>query len=110
MTKRKDHARTWSPLKSGSADDIRWTGSLAYIGPEIPEDAPPIVPEGIARRRMTVLHGQCPCGAVPQWPNRKQRRASKARASARVQIVFATHESDCPAIAPEVLALVGGGR
>lgn len=37
-----------------------------YVGVDLPDDAPAELKEGIARRRITVLTGCCPCGATPE--------------------------------------------
>jgi hypothetical protein len=35
---------------------------IVFLLPVIPDDAPPLVREGIARRRLVVICGECPCG------------------------------------------------
>ncbi len=35
--------------------------------PVIPDDAPYVIREGIARRRIAAHTGQCPCGAVTDY-------------------------------------------
>lgn len=65
----------------------------------VPEDAPPVVREGLARRRLVSLTGSCPCGAVREL-NRAARRA--ARRGAGVAVIPVEHENGCPAISPEV--------
>ncbi len=61
----------------------------AYLLPVIPDDAPYRVREGIARRRITTLTGQCPCGAVMN--------VGDLQAGA-VTNVAVEHEAGCPAI------------
>jgi hypothetical protein len=39
-------------------------GRVALVLPVIPEAAPYRVREGVARRRIAALTGQCPCGAT----------------------------------------------
>jgi len=62
-------------------------GEGMYLIDAIPDDAPPLVREGIARRRIVDLEGACPCGAslvVEPGGN-------------GVLHLSCTHESDCPA-------------
>ena len=78
---------------------------VAYLLPEIPEDAPGELREGLARRRLTVLHGECPCGAKVELPNREaRRRAAAAGAVLRVEV---EHEDGCPAVDRRVRAALG---
>lgn len=79
------------------------TRAALYLTPAIPDDAPSVVREGLARRRRVVFDGACRCGAVLRLPNRAERRRV-ARARSRVQTTTVQHEADCPAIAPELVA------
>jgi hypothetical protein len=79
-------------------DDGRRTG---YLGPELSEDLPPHVLEGLTRRRLVSLGEPCPCGARLVIPNRAARRA--ATRARRVLHVEIEHEDDCPAICLELL-------
>lgn len=56
-----------------------------------PEDAPPAVREGFARRAMVNGGGVCPCGARMVIPNRAERRRGRTTRAVTV------HEDDCPA-------------
>jgi hypothetical protein len=67
------------------------------VVPEIPEDAPARVREGLARRRLAVTTGRCPCGARLDLP---------ATPSGTVTHVTLEHEPDCPAIDPALEQLV----
>jgi hypothetical protein len=68
---------------------------VLYVTPTIPDDAPPRIREGIARRRIVSRTGQCPCGARIRFPNRAERRAAaKAGLPATATV---EHEPDCPA-------------
>jgi hypothetical protein len=61
----------------------------------VPEDAPPQLREGIARRRLVEIEGRCPCGArVSQPPRRERRRAARA-GDPLVSVI--RHRSNCPA-------------
>jgi hypothetical protein len=60
----------------------------------VPEDAPPELREGLARRNIVNTGGTCPCGARLTL-NRAQRRAV-ARGGAMVPVQI-EHEDDCPA-------------
>ncbi len=62
----------------------------AFVVPKIPDAAPFAVREGIARRRITAMTGQCPCGAVMNV-------GDDLRAGA-VTNVNIEHEDNCPAI------------
>lgn len=75
-----------------------------YIGPEIAEDAPPVVREGLARRRLTAVNGRCPCGAVIVHPR---------VFPVQVTTVAVWHEHGCPAASKKVdqwLRRSGGDR
>jgi hypothetical protein len=74
------------------------------ITDDIPDSAPPIVREGLARRRLSWTEQGCPCGARLPRLNRSQRRQmAKDRKHGRgVWQVDIQHEPDCPAVAPEV--------
>lgn len=73
--------------------------------PKIPDDAPELVREGIARRRLTAVTGECPCGARVLWPDRAARR--RMRRSGEATQIRAEHEDDCPAITANILAAIG---
>lgn len=68
---------------------------FAFVLPIVREDLPAAVREGLARRRITVLEGTCPCGATFRPPNRAERR----RAARTGQLLRASvaHENGCPA-------------
>lgn len=80
---------------------------VAYVGPQLHETYPPLVLEGLVRRRLVATTGACPCGAHLAMPNRAARRAA-ARAGRVVMEVRVEHEDDCPAVDPRVDQL--GGR
>jgi len=64
--------------------------------PEIPEDAPPAVREGVARRRLVATTGRCPCGAqlhLPEHPT-----------PGTFTSVAVHHEDWCPAADPNLRA------
>jgi hypothetical protein len=73
-----------------------------YVGPDLCEDLPPVVLEGLARRRLVAVGQGCPCGARMQVPNRAARRAA-ARSGRPVLEVSVEHEPDCPAVCTELL-------
>jgi hypothetical protein len=70
---------------------------VLYVLPKIPEAAPPAVREGVARRRLTVIAGRCPCGAEISLPD---------VAGGTVADVKVWHEDDCPAGDQLLLPLV----
>ena len=69
--------------------------AVAVIDVEIPDDAPQLIREGLARRATVNAGGTCPCGARFVMPNRATRR--KARRTGEVIAVTVAHEPDCPA-------------
>ncbi|WP_158228124.1 hypothetical protein [Pseudonocardia sp. MH-G8] len=86
-----------------SADLIETTVDgewAALVAAEIPDGAPAAVREGIARRRLVVTQGECPCGAVFRPPPRAERRA--AARTGRVLHVRVEHSDDCPAITTHI--------
>ncbi len=88
--------------------DITFKGEVAYVLPVVAESAPHAVREGIARRRLTLLEGECPCGAVFSPPNRQQRRqAARHGGVLRPRI---KHENDCPATDANLRRELNGGR
>jgi hypothetical protein len=82
--------------------------STLVVAPQIPDDAPTAVREGLARRRLVNAGGTCPCGARMQLPNRATRR--QARREGRVTHVSIEHDDDCPAVTANLNAAMAGGR
>ena len=78
--------------------------AVLSIVPPIPEDAPPTIREGIARRRLVATGKPCPCGARPLRPNRAQRR--RAAKTSRVTTVYIVHENGCPAVTETLTAAI----
>jgi len=70
----------------------------------IPDDAPQVVREGLARRAVVNEGGDCPCGASWPRPNREQRR--KLKEPGALLRVDVEHEADCPAGTAVLLAAV----
>ena len=70
-------------------DDAR----ALVVDASIPDDAPAMVREGLARRAIVNRGGTCPCGARAALPNRAERRRSRGA----VLQVLVEHEADCPA-------------
>jgi|GEM_PF-4101947 len=62
---------------------------------EIPDTAPELIREGLARRSIVNSGGTCPCGARWPRPNRAQRRRMKE--PGKVTYLQVEHEVDCPA-------------
>lgn len=80
--------------------DLPGVGRVGVILPIVHEDAHPSVREGVARRRLCLLTGECPCGARVTMPNRATRRAMRRdheRDSGAVWQVSVLHADDCPA-------------
>jgi len=61
---------------------------VAYVLPVVPEDAPHAIREGVARRRITATTGQCPCGAVVDYGDRRP---------GEVGVAEVWHQRSCPA-------------
>jgi hypothetical protein len=76
--------------------------------PTIPDDAPALVREGLARRRITAATGHCPCGARVVWPNRAERRA--AQRTGRALRVTVVHDDECPATNENLIKAERGAR
>ena len=92
---------------TGSVEGI----STAFVVPALPDDAPAVVREGIARRRLATIRGECPCGARRPRLNRELRRRLKRDGSTpETCSVDIEHELDCPAVAHETVAHVRGWR
>lgn len=73
----------------------------AVLLPDIPDGAPDPVREGIARRRLVMTTGACPCGAVMTGPNRAQRRQiirDRRHHDTQAWQVDIQHDNDCPAV------------
>jgi hypothetical protein len=68
---------------------------VLFVVPALPDDAPPRLREGLARRRVFYATGRCPCGATFEMPNRATRRA--ARKTGAVIHSRVLHKQDCPA-------------
>lgn len=56
----------------------------------IPDDAPPLIREGLARRRVQAIDGVCPCGGRLLW-------SMSTSSAAVLRRVVAQHWDDCPA-------------
>ena len=70
----------------------------------IPDDAPELVREGLARRAIVNGGGDCPCGATWPRPNRAQRRhLEHPGALLRVDV---EHGHDCPATTEALVSAV----
>lgn len=69
----------------------------------IPDDAPELIREGLARRAIVNGGGDCPCGASWPKPNRAQRRRLEQVAYLHIEI---QHAADCPAETENLVALV----
>ncbi|MDE3725338.1 hypothetical protein PWG71_28500 [Nocardiopsis sp. N85] len=70
------------------------------VVPDLTENLPPEIREGIARRRLVATGHPCPCGAAPVRLNRAQRRriaAQRRHGNTDVIRVPVIHEDDCPA-------------
>lgn len=68
---------------------VEGVGNVLAVLPVIPEDAPYRVREGIARRRLVAVTGQCPCGA---------RLDHAAVRNGRLNVAEVEHEGRCPAV------------
>lgn len=65
----------------------------------IPEDAPPLVREGLARRRIQRVEGECPCGGPLLWADEldeEQLANLRALGFFEGHEVEGVHFGDCP--------------
>lgn len=65
-------------------------GRILYVLPAIPDDAPYRIREGIARRRVATITGECPCGG--------KRDGLPIGERGRVTVTEFPHQPRCPAI------------
>lgn len=70
----------------------------AFLSPVVPDDAPPEVREGIARRRLLYSEGRCPCGAVLALPPRG------AVTPGALHLGSVEHSDGCPATDDALMA------
>jgi hypothetical protein len=66
----------------------------------IPDDAPHVVREALARRRLATMTGECPCGARrPKLSRQARRRLARGEQFGEVSESFliVEHEHGCPA-------------
>lgn len=68
-----------------------------FVLPAIPEDASPTAREGLARRRIAALTGECPCGSEVSLSRQQRRARQRQRAKAAVTRIVFSHEPGCPA-------------
>ena len=81
--------------------------------PVVPEDASPEAREAIARRRVVMIEGRCPCGAVRRINiNRAARRAAHRKGQSAQLHATIVHEADCVASDAHLktLGFVGWGE
>ncbi len=65
----------------------------------VPDDAPPLVREGLARRRIQAVEGECPCGGPMVWADQlDEDQLAKVRALGLLDghTVHGVHFGDCP--------------
>jgi len=70
---------------------------VAYVLPTIPDHAPYVIREGIARRRIAATTGRCPCGATVDYD---------AAVAGKVNIAEVHHEARCPAATEKLVKAV----
>lgn len=90
----------------GEVDGLR----TLFVVPTIPDSAPEPVREGLARRRLALINGECPCGGRRPRLSRQQRRAAQRRTGADIGSLQVVHEDGCPAIDEILLAHLRGWR
>lgn len=79
--------------------DVPGVGRVGVIAPVVREDDDLRLREGVARLRLLLLDGRCPCGARLTMPNRETRRAMRKDKRGRGGLweTRVQHEDDCPA-------------
>jgi acyl-CoA reductase-like NAD-dependent aldehyde dehydrogenase len=74
---------------------------VMVLDADIPDHAPDVIKEGLARRAAVNAGGVCPCGARMILPNRAaRRRATRLRRAIEVTV---PHEPGCLALLPGYL-------
>ncbi len=82
--------------------------TVAFMLAEPPDDAPPEIREGIARRNLVAMGEPCPCGARFVMPNRAaRRRATRNGEACRVTV---EHDGHCPAVTANLHAAIARWR
>ena len=79
---------------------------IAYVLPVIPDGVPPLVREGITRRRLAALEDKCPCGGRSPLNRATRRRLVKDRQVTHLGFV---HEDGCPTVTAVATARCGTG-
>jgi len=69
--------------------------------PELWEAAPPRVREGLARRRIEIIEGRCPCGAEPEFPDPDEILLARLKGQ-RDFVARVVHAPGCAAADPAV--------
>jgi len=72
-------------------------GRMLLVLPTIPDHAPYVIREGIARRRIAATTGRCPCGATVDYD---------AAVAGKVNIAEVHHEARCPAATEKLVKAV----
>lgn len=105
MSARRAHGRRKRPIRPLVLIEIPAPDGRTglYVCDEIRESDPPAVREGLARRRVLALTGQCPCGAASPFDS---------RVSPGLVLEAITHAADCPASSRALSAAMraGGAR
>ncbi len=73
---------------------------ILFVVPVVPDDAPEVIREALARRRIATIGGTCPCGESTITLTRQQRRARQRAATKRqANVIYGVfeHAHDCPA-------------
>ena len=73
---------------------------VAVVTAEIPDNAPPALREGLARRALVATTGRCPCGAELVLPPEITPGA--------LTMVAVEHERDCPANDEAIAEAIAG--
>lgn len=74
-------------------------GPVLYVVPPLDDGMPALAKEGLARRRLVMTTGRCPCGATLTMPKDLQRGT--------ITHVRVEHEVDCPAVDENLLRALG---
>ncbi len=91
-------------LRTETVSTVLFGLGFNVVVPIIPDQAPQHVREGLARQRLLLLTGQCPCGVRLTGPNRAQRRqmARDEHRGIGVWEVTPSHFAGCPATHPDI--------
>jgi hypothetical protein len=88
-------------VATGDGQEVWTRGSVVAGIPIVDDDAPPVVQEGFARRKLAALTGRCPCGARPGQ--------TYVDDDGIAHLVY-LHDADCPATTENLEVAIAAWR